>query len=654
MGLSPRTRRLLDIALIVAAAGAAFHNVFANGFHLDDFYRIVGNPGIQQVHPIWRHFIDPSTMATLPRITNYRPLLPLTLSLNYWWAGESPASYHAVNLAFHMASSVLVYILLQQLAGFRRRDTDDGSARAGALVAALLFAVHPLAGIVVNYVSARDLGMMQTFLLASLVCYVRMRARGPDSPAGWMVALVFAGLAILSKTNALALPALIAAFELVIAGVPWRTRDPWLRTAVFAVIPAIFVFWTRVVLRFSELSSVMGDEPGGIRGYVRAQAKVHLIYLFNFVWPENMRQMPLLAPPTHWFDPAVVALVLVLAASLVVAWRLRTTRPIVTFCVLAYWILMAPESSVLPLYHLRVDYRPYPSSAFLFGALAMAAAAWFPRIVLLAGSAVAIVTLTVASTQINRMWRTEEALWTHSVELGGDAVAHQNLAMAIQDRRDPRVTALLEQAVAIAPRDVLGHVNYGLHLIEIGRRDEGLDQVRRGVALSPDWGQPHYWLGIAYEQLDLPGPAAEEALTAHALEPRNLEYAYEAGRLAQNANRPADSLAPLRAVLARNERYREAKFLEAFGLQKTGALDEAIAAYRRFLTWHPEHSQAHFNLAYALIAKDDCGRAVPEFKRALELKPDYREVHLYLAACYEAAGDLTRAAAERRLLEGKN
>jgi predicted Zn-dependent protease len=322
--------------------------------------------------------------------------------------------------------------------------------------------------------------------------------------------------------------------------------------------------------------------------------------------------------------------------------------------VIAYWILMTPESSVLPLYHPRVDYRPYPSSAFLFGALAMAAVTWLPRAVFVAGSVMAIGALTIASIQINRTWRTEETLWTHSVELGGDTVAYQSLAASIQDRRDPRIMAYLDRALAMAPRNVLAHVNYGLHLIELGRKDEGVVQVRQGVALAPKLAQPHYWLAVAYEAVEKPGPAAEEALAAAALEPGNMEYAYEAARLAQNGGMVAESIAPLRAVLARNERFKEAKFFEGFALQKTGEIDEAIGAYRRFLTWQPDHSQARFNLAHALMTKGDCAAAIPEFTRVLALKPDYREVHLYLSACYERAGDRTRAAAERRLLEGKD
>ena len=89
----------------------------------------------------------------------------------------------------------------------------------------------------------------------------------------------------------------------------------------------------------------------------------------------------------------------------------------------------------------------------------------------------------------------------------------------------------------------------------------------------------------------------------------------------------------MRVVLARDERYELARFLEGFALQQTGAVDEAIASYRRFLAFRPDYMQAHFNLGYALMTQGRCAEAIPEFARTLELKPDYREVDLYLAKC---------------------
>ena len=523
--------------MIAAAAIVAFCNVFPNTFHLDDMYRVVDNPGIGHVRPVWRHFIDPSTSSSLPGLTQFRPLLPLTLSLNYWWGGTSPAGYHAVNLAFHVVSAVLAYIFLLQLE----------APRPAALVASLLFAVHPVSGIVVNYISARDLAMMQTFLLASLVSYARMRRRGRDTPGGWVATILFAFLAILSKTGALILPALVAAYELLIRRTPWRARDLWIRLAVFSVVPIDFAFYTRMALRYSDVENAVRDEPGGVMAYALAQTKAHAIYAFNFVWPFNLHQMPLLVPPAHWVNPFAAVTAVLLVGSLGLAWRLRTSMPAVSFCILAYWILLIPEGSIVPLVHPRVDYRPYPSSAFLFGAIAIPAVTRLPRAIFIAVSTAAVVALTAASLQINRTWRTELSLWTYSVGLGGDSTAHMGLAMAIPDRNDPRVKEHFERSVELEPDSASAQSNYGLWLLATGNPD-GLVHCRRAVGLAPSWWRTHFWLAIAYEDLGMFEPASEEMFVAHDLDPKNLQVTYEAARLAQKAGRYDESLPLLRML----------------------------------------------------------------------------------------------------------
>ena len=78
----------LPLGWLAVLTAVVYSNTLANGFHLDDFYRIVGNLGITQVHPVWRHFLDPGTTSSLKSIQQYRPLLPLTLSLNFAVSGQ--------------------------------------------------------------------------------------------------------------------------------------------------------------------------------------------------------------------------------------------------------------------------------------------------------------------------------------------------------------------------------------------------------------------------------------------------------------------------------------------------------------------------------------------------------------------------------------
>ncbi|MCU1384999.1 MAG: hypothetical protein JWL71_3696 [Acidobacteria bacterium] len=609
--------RRLGALLLIVATLAAFCNIFDNAFHLDDFYRVVDNPWIQSVAPIWRHFLDPRTMSTLDRVTEYRPLVPLTLSLNYSLSGSRVASYHAFNLLAHLTAVLFIYAFILELMAFRRADTeaDSDADRQIAFIAALLFAVHPVSGIVVNYISARDLAIMEVFLAATLWAYARMRRRG-DSVLGWAVVLVLFAASLLAKTNGIMMPLVVLAFERMIAGRASSWRASLGRIAAFAAVIATYFLWTRFGLHFSALQQVLNGRAISTT-YPLTQLWVHLIYLANTVWPFAIREMPavvIVAGPFEWRALAGAAALL---ASAAIAWRLRRTQPIVTFAIVSYWVLLLPESSILPLYQLRNDYRPYPSLPFLF--LAVVAAAnhvWRPRIVLMAALA-ASVYLAAASLTLNRIWLTEETLWTHSVRHGGDEIAHLSLATSIRDRRDPRVRANIEAALRLAPDFVLAHVDYGLVLIELGDRAAGLAQVQEAVRLAPTWPQSHSWLAVAYEALGRLDDAATESLRAAQMDPHDLRQQHRAAMLLQRVGRYADSIPVLNVITTRAIDYGLTDFLLGVALQQTGQDALAIPRYRRFLEHHQGDVQARVNLA----------------------------------ACYDTIGDPDRAAAERRLIQ---
>ncbi len=636
--------------MITLAAALVYGNTPRNAFHLDDFYRVVQNPGIESVSPIWRHFVDPRTMSTLDRITQYRPLLPLTLSLNYALGGYDPAGYHLVNIFLQIVASILVYFLVLELLEYRSgwAAGDDRRSRL-ALLVSVLFAVNPVSGILVNYVSSRDLLLMQVFLVASLLAYLQMRRKG-DTPLRWAGVLVLLALSLLSKTNSAVAPLLVLAFELTAGRESPFSAAPWRRALPFAAVVAAYFLFTRFVLGFSDLAQVTDpDTPAWT--YAVTQVRLQVAhYLQNFVWPFPIRQSPLVQPSVTLIDPGVLLGLAFIVGTLVLAWRLRRSAPVISFCILASWALMIPESSLLPLYHLAVDYRPYPSSPFLFLAVGLALERRTPALatpVLLAFAAY----LGVASFFLNRTWRTDETLWTHSVRYGGDALAHMNLAMSLSDRTDPRVRANLEEALRLSPNFVLAHVNLGLLLIDLGQTQEGLEEVRRAVRLSPRWAQTHYWLARAYARLGRYQDAATASATAAELDPRNLSYQYQAAMDAQRVGNYEGALQRVAAVERIRPDYEETQFIKGFALQMMGRLDGAIPALQRFLASHPGHVQAEFDLGHALMTSKRCAEAVPHFEKVLALKPDYAAAHLHLSTCYGELGNAAAAAEHRSAYE---
>lgn len=646
----PRGRLVAALAL-AALAAAVFWNALPNGFHLDDQYHVVDNPGIQQVWPPWRHFVNPRTISTLDRIVQYRPLLPLTLSFSYALTGQDPAGFRAWNIALQVAAAVLVFFFMRALlatAGWRASRTGI-RADWVALAAAVIFAVHPVAGVPVNYICARDLLLSQLFLFASLLVYLRMRVRG-ETAWRWAAVLGLFALALLSKTHVAVAPALILALEWTVRGERLTAWRPWGRAALYGAVVAAFFAWTRFGLQFSDWSQAMAGPPGAAATYALTQLRLHLVhYLPNFAWPFAIRLAPDVGRAAGWMDGAVWAGFVLVIGSVVLAFAWRRRTPAAAAAVLGYWILQVPESSVFPLHLVVSDYRPYAGSPFLFLLAALALAACLRRPWWHLAAAALTLYFSLASVAMNRVWCTGETLWTHSVAYGGDALAHHNLAMSIADRDDPRVRHHLEEAVRRSPNFVLAHLNLGLWLIQHGQVEAGLAECERARRLEPDWAQTYYWLARAHSRLGRRAEAAAASARATTLDPDNRMYLKQAAYDAQAAGDFVGSLAFTGRLKALGMEDAETLFLEGFARQKTGDLPGAVAAYRAYLLQDPRHAQVVFNLAYALMNLGNYPEAIIRFEEVLKLKPEYREVHFHLAACYERLNRPELAARERAL-----
>ncbi|HQR30427.1 MAG TPA: hypothetical protein PLL32_08455, partial [Anaeromyxobacteraceae bacterium] len=189
--MGERTR---DPLILLAAVATAWATSFAGTFQFDDWNVIVNDPRVASPAAWWR---------SMPGI---RPLLKLTFSVDRA-SGLGVAGFHAVNLAVHATSSLLVLALLRRVAA--RTGADAPALRAAPLVGAILFAVHPVQVEAVTYVSGRSSSLSGMLALASAVAWLagrepsrareRETARGPVRRWIWAVAsplLLAASLAV--------------------------------------------------------------------------------------------------------------------------------------------------------------------------------------------------------------------------------------------------------------------------------------------------------------------------------------------------------------------------------------------------------------------------------------------------------------------------
>src|SRR5581483_9381361 len=134
--------------LLLAAALLAFGASLGSGFHFDD-YAIFTDPALT------------SSRGWL-RIWTLRQTRPLTY-LTFWLnSGHSAAAYHAVNLALHLGAVLLAFECLRRLLPER-----------AALLAAAIFAVHPLQAESVDYVWGRSMVLASLLCLAALFVWLK-------------------------------------------------------------------------------------------------------------------------------------------------------------------------------------------------------------------------------------------------------------------------------------------------------------------------------------------------------------------------------------------------------------------------------------------------------------------------------------------------
>jgi tetratricopeptide (TPR) repeat protein len=450
--------------LIALAGLAAYANSLTGVFVLDDQRWIVESSPLRQLWP-------PSSS---------RPLVHLTLALNYAWSGLAPWSYHIVNLVIHVLAGLTLY-------GLARRTLPHEPAESAAGLAAsvaLLWLVHPIQTESVTYVIQRAESLMGLFYLLTLYC----AARGP----GWEAGAVLACLAgMLTKPTMVTAPLAVVVCDHAFWG-----RHRWKFYAALAATWLALAWALRAGAGDWERSAGYGFQAVSALDYAMSQPAVIMHYLRLMVWPHPLCLDYAWPVGVSW--PATVAVAVALAATGWSLWR----RPAAGAVAALFWLTLAPSSSFIPINDLAFEHRMYlPSAAVMAGVVW--AGRRLPekmRAVSVAGLAGALLVTTASR---NADYRSAVAIWQQTTECAPhNARAHLNLGKALEESGDA-AAALKEygEAVRLKPRDARARYNLGTALAQAGQAAAAVEEFRAALALHPDYREAHYNLALALQKL---------------------------------------------------------------------------------------------------------------------------------------------------------
>ncbi len=247
-----------------------------------------------------------------------------------------------------------------------------------------------------------------------------------------------------------------------------------------------------------------------------------------------------------------------------------------------------------------------------------------------------LVYLSMAANHFNRVWKTGESLWGHSIAGNGSALAHHNYATSSKDL-DVREKHF-RKSMELAPWYPLARINYGLTLMSQGKKKEGLKHVEIGWKMGPQAGQNSFLTAMGYKMAgETKKAAALAAMSAHAIP--IIRYQYEAAFLLIKANQPELAIPFLEQVRQKNPDFEFSGYLLAVAYEKTGRTEDAIAAYELYIPRHPQDFFARLNLAKLYLQQEDCPRAIEGLQQALSLNSQLPEAHQHLATCYKKMGN---------------
>lgn len=508
------------LAILFVLVFVSYFNSLFNPFIWDDKMLILENQGIMEGFSsvirafsptLWGLRADEEAFQSF-----YRPFHTILSIIDYNIWGLKPFGYHLSNTIIHFINTVLLYYFATRLTDFR----------LAPLIAAALFAVHPIHTEPVSFISSRPDLLSAMFLLASFHMYAL--SVGPRelftqkkvlSPA-YILSLFLFLCALLSKEMALTLPLLVALYAVLYEEPGARLK----RVVPFFILLALYLgFRVYAMSEFVELHSTRV----GFTTLILTASTAVFDYIRLLVIPFPLKAYH----PLVWHNglslKVFFSFVLILASAFTAVWLVLRGSRAAAFSLIWTYITLMPVLNIGTLGEFSIAerylYTPSIGFAILFavtvtavrrksGALKqlvpyatvcvlsvcvfltfMRNRVWSDEVVffeaMVKGSQSSVLphaNLAYAYTQAGRNTEAIRELEIAAELSGGNPVLYYELAsLLVREKRYREAVVPLEKAVEFRPGYVAAYNTLGITMAELGRMEEAVQYFAKALELDP-------------------------------------------------------------------------------------------------------------------------------------------------------------------------
>ncbi|MBW1726416.1 MAG: tetratricopeptide repeat protein [Deltaproteobacteria bacterium] len=441
--------------------------------------------------------------------------------------------------------------------------------------------------------------MAGMFFIMSIFFYVQGRESSQSITKffNFLLCIICGLFSFGSKENTAMLPFCIILLDLFL--IQGLTKKNITRTLLlillFAFLPAVLLILTK---GFSSLDPAVilggySQRNFSVVSRLLTESRVIIFYISLLIYPMPFRLCVVHEPTISLglFDPPTTVLsIVVIIIIIAVAFAISRKHPLISYCILFFFINHIIESSIFPL-ELVFEHRNYLPSMLFFipiSILILKAIQLFLNKPLMKAIISGFVVLFIISyghgTFIrNAIWKTDESLWLDAAE-----------------------------KYPLLPRP---YHNLGYYYERVGQYEKAIKYYKYALTLpQTSYGNKDYFtysnLALLYEKMGQRAEAEKQLRKSIAMAPGLFLPAYN----------------NLGVILLHEKRYKE-----------------ALKIFAKALEYAPDNWKLHHNLGILLLRTGQPKEAIIEFRRASELNGNSYISLEYLGISFKKTGNFGKA-----------
>lgn len=497
MKLCGENRNSFLICIVLAAATfAAFEQVRHNEFiNLDDPRYITHNSNIKSGIT----FKSVSWAFRSGYASNYHPLTWISHMLDYRLFGMNPSGHHMVNLLFHIANSVLLFLILKMM---------TGAVWPSAFVAAA-FALHPVHVESVAWVSERKDVLSTLFWLLTMGAYVRYGKQ--RSVKRYLLVVLFLALGLMAKPMLVTLPFVLLLLDYWPLGrLEWPEQNKKAANLSVGYLIAEKIPLFVLAAGSSAITFLVQQRAGAVNTLQHRSMDIRMAnailsyfkYIIKMIWPTSLA--PLYPHPGSniTWQQVLFAFIVLAGITAVIIYMARKRRYLAVGW-LWYLGTLAPVIGLVQVgIQAMADRYTYVPSIGIFimvawGAAELSAKLRYRKIILSIATGVILAALLSCTRIQVRHWKDSISLFKYTLSVTKDNYAiHNNYGGSLCQKGDFETAIIhLKETLRLKPKHSNARHNLGLALAQIGQYEQAIFHLKKTLELKPN--DPYAMINLA-------------------------------------------------------------------------------------------------------------------------------------------------------------